>query len=79
MIPTKTSCPTSWTAEYSGYLMSAHYTEKKTMYECVDQAMESIPRRSEVLFYHVEVDCGFGLPCPPFIEQNELSCIVCTL
>ena len=83
MIPAKTSCPTSWTAEYSGYLMSERNTYKRTMYECVDQAMESLAGSSGstdgALFYHVEVECGTGLPCPPYIEQNELSCVVCTL
>ena len=83
MIPAKTSCPTSWTAEYTGYLMSAHYQHKRSMYECVDQSMESLAgsfaNTNGALFYHVEVDCGYGLPCPPYIEQNELSCVVCTL
>ena len=43
MIPAKTSCPSGWTREYYGYLMSEHVNDRRTMYECVDIAMESIP------------------------------------
>ena len=48
MIPAKNRCPSTWTLEYSGYLMSAykgissnrHY---RTMFECVDKNPDSIP------------------------------------
>ena len=46
VIPAKTQCPSNWTLEYSGYLMSAgrawsdHY---RTMYECVDKNPDSVP------------------------------------
>ena len=29
MIPARTSCPSSWTIEYKGYLMAGHYEHKK--------------------------------------------------
>ena len=35
MIPAKTTCPSGWTREYYGYLMSEYITERRTMYECV--------------------------------------------
>ena len=43
MIPAKTQCPSTWTLEYSGYLMSdgkwnGHH---RTMYECVDKNSDS--------------------------------------
>ncbi len=41
MIPARTECPTSWTMEYKGYLMTAHH--KRSTYECVDYNQESIP------------------------------------
>ena len=39
MIPTKTQCPSTWTLEYSGYLMSeGKWNDRsRTMYECVDK------------------------------------------
>ena len=44
MIPAKTQCPTSWTREYVGYLMSgAHNHALPTTYECVDKDPESVP------------------------------------
>ena len=83
MLPAKTACPPSWTAEYTGYLMSAHYEHQRSMYQCVDLGQESargtFANTNGALFYHVEVDCGFGLPCPPYVEQRELSCVVCTM
>ncbi len=83
MIPAKTTCPTSWTTEYTGYLMTEHYRHKRSMYECVDKSQESVPgtfaNTNGARFYHVEVDCGFGLQCPPYVEQKELTCVVCTI
>ena len=29
------------------------------------------------LFYHVEPCCG-SLPCPPYDQQKEFTCAVCT-
>ena len=84
MIPAKTTCPTSWTTEYIGYLMTEHYSHKRSMYECVDQSQESVPGSYQntnggALFYHVEVDCGYGLQCPPYVEEKELTCVVCSI
>ena len=82
MIPGKTTCPTTWTREYYGYLMSEYHTHKRSMYECVDRAMESLPGSSAntngALFYHVEAVCGVGLPCPQYNNVNEINCVVCT-
>ena len=81
MIPAKTSCPTSWTEEYDGYLMSTHINNYRTMFVCVDRAQESIPGTAAgtngALFYHTEADCTI-LPCPPYNNEQELNCVVCT-
>ena len=86
MIPAKTQCPSTWTLEYSGYLMSAykgisgniHY---RTMFECVDKNPDSIPGSASnvdgALFFHAEATCT-GMPCPPYDPQKELTCAVCT-
>ena len=83
MLPARMECPTSWTLEYSGYLMSTmqggnHY---RTMYECVDSNPDTIPGTSAntngAVFYHVEANCN-GLPCGPYDPQKELTCAVCT-
>ena len=50
MIPAKTQCPSSWTLEYSGYLMSAYRANDNhpTMYEYIDKQAESIPGSTAV-------------------------------
>ena len=82
MIPAKTLCPSTWTLEYSGYLMSnSKGNSHPTMYECVDKDPDSIPGTASdtngALFYHVEANCN-GMACPPYDPQKELTCAVCT-
>ena len=82
MIPAKTRCPSTWTLEYSGYLMSAYRDHSHpTMYECIDKSPDSVPGRNfntnGALFYHVEAHCS-GMACPPYDPQKELTCAVCT-
>ena len=81
MIPAKTWCPSTWTLEYSGYLMSAYLGHQRTMYECVDKNPDSVPGSAAntdgALFHHVEASCN-GMLCPPYDPQKELTCAVCT-
>ena len=86
MIPAKSRCPSTWTLEYSGYLMSAYrgYSSSlnyRTMFECVDKNAGSVPGSAAnsdgALFHHVEATCT-GMPCPPYDPQKELTCAVCT-
>ncbi|XP_035700195.1 uncharacterized protein LOC118432693 isoform X1 [Branchiostoma floridae] len=83
MIPARLSCPTGWSKEYSGYLMSsnhAHYSNKNFI--CVDGAPNlrqgSSANVNGALLYLVEAQCG-SLPCGPYISGYELTCVVCTL
>jgi len=84
MIPAQLSCPSSWTREYYGYLMTerSHFTHHRSTFECVEQSPQSVPcsigSRNEALFYHVEVKCGYGIPCPPYDAPKEITCVVCT-
>ncbi len=82
MLPARMECPSSWTLEYTGYLMSTHYVNHyRTMYECVDASPDKIPgsagNSNGAVFYHVEATCN-GLPCEPYDPQKELTCVVCT-
>ena len=81
MIPAKTSCPTSWTREYYGYLMSEYRGRRGSTIECIDEDQESLPGsgadRSGALLHHVEASCN-GMPCPPYDATKELTCVVCT-
>ena len=81
MIPAKTQCPSHWTLEYSGYLMSDYRGYTTTMYECVDKNPDTLPGSAAdtngTLFYHVEASCN-GMLCPPYDREKELTCAVCT-
>ena len=81
MIPAKTSCPTSWTEEYDGYLVSGFVNHYRTMFVCVDRAQESFPGTAAdtdgAQFWNAEADCT-NLPCPPYNNEQELNCVVCT-
>ena len=88
MIPAKYRCPSTWTREYYGYLMTEYKGHSgsirgRTMFECVDQDQESLPdshgNTDGVTFHHVEAVCDHGhLPCPPYDQNKELNCVVCT-
>ena len=83
MIPAKTSCPSSWIAEYAGYLMTAHYNQKSNQkYICVDEKANSVPNPDvkswyAPLLYHVTATCS-GIPCPPYTDKKYIACVVCT-
>ena len=81
LLPADYSCPTNWTREYYGYLMSDHVHHKRTNFVCVDEDMEVLPGSSRdthgALFYHVEANCN-GLPCKPYNNHQELNCVLCT-
>ena len=81
VVPARDDCPSGWTLEYKGYLMTEHYTHHRNTFECMDKDPESIPGSAAdtngALFYHVEATCN-GLPCPPYDPQKELTCAVCT-
>ena len=83
MIPAKTQCPTHWTLEYIGYLMTGYRNDNsRTMYECVDKDPESVPGSAgtsdpKSMMEVVEPTCN-GLLCPPYDAEKELTCAVCT-
>ena len=76
----------AWTEEYEGYLMterSDHSNHKHTMvYECVDKNGEAVPGEARntngALFSHVGAVCNVGLPCPPYVANRPITCVVCT-
>ncbi len=83
MIPAKASCPSSWTREYYGYIMTerTHASHHRTMFECVDRDQEVFPAShaatNGAFLNHVEASCN-GLPCDRYDPNKELNCVVCT-
>ena len=82
MYPSRITCPTGWTVEYKGYLMSEHRADYRTMFICVDDFMETIPGTSghESLshLFNVEASCNDVINCPPYNSEKELACVVCS-
>ena len=85
MIPAKTSCPSSWTREYYGYLMtSAVYNNDISMFVCFDRAASSYLKNDYSYLYtfrHTRSSCDIdygGLPCPPYNSTKIINCVVCT-
>ena len=81
IMPAKTVCPPSWTREYYGYLMTEQDGYYRSSYTCIDVNPEPIPGEGDntnpSLFYHTITDCN-GLLCPPYEDNCQLSCVVCT-
>ena len=82
MIPARNVCPTSWTLEYKGYLMTAHDNYRgRTQYICVDGAptvtLGTHADKIGASLRFVEGYCG-SLPCGPYVNGYELTCVVCT-
>jgi hypothetical protein len=83
MIPAKTQCPSSWTREYYGYLMTEreHASHRRSSFDCVDVTPDVVPggvaNTNGALFYHVVASCN-GLQCPPYQTNRVVSCAVCT-
>ena len=81
MIPAKTTCPSSLTREYYGYLMTDYDGHYRSSYTCLDVDPETIPGESSdtdpSVLYHTVTDCN-GLLCPPYEDNLQLSCVVCT-
>ena len=82
MIPGRNICPSDWTLEYKGYLMSAYHSHKgRTQFICVDANAESTTgshsSKNGASLYFAESHCG-SLPCPPYTTGKELTCAICT-
>ncbi len=82
MMPARNDCPSGWTEEYHGYLMTEFYNHKKQRdYICVDEDAEYVPgshaNKDGALLYPVQGHCG-SLPCLPYVNGRELTCAVCT-
>ncbi|KAL4236735.1 hypothetical protein ACF0H5_005119 [Mactra antiquata] len=83
MIPGRSHCYTGWHLEYSGYLMTAfHDHHGPHNHVCVDHHPEALHRGeandNQHILYVAVSKCG-SLPCPPYDENKELACVVCSL
>ena len=81
MIPAKRTCPAGWTFEYEGLLASQHNTQNGADYVCVSNDPETtsggLSNDPGGRLFVVEATDD-TLPCPPYVDGYELSCVVCT-
>ncbi|MCG8626952.1 MAG: hypothetical protein MJE68_33750 [Proteobacteria bacterium] len=85
MIPARFQCPSSWTREYYGYLMTEYDTvhHHRSLFNCIDVNPDTVPGEisdtNGALFYHVVASCpNSGLECDPYKSNQAISCAVCT-
>ena len=83
MLPGRYTCPSGWSTEYSGYIMTEHTGSNKGGRRdtiCVDQDAEAAATKGRALaamLYLMQVTC-IGLDCPPFNSSIPLTCAVCS-
>lgn len=81
VIPARNECYSGWTKEYSGYLMADSHIHNGHNHICMDGEPEFVlhgeSSDDEHVLYLVEGKCG-SLPCPPYVEGRELTCVVCS-
>ncbi|VDI51361.1 Hypothetical predicted protein [Mytilus galloprovincialis] len=75
MIPGKSRCYNGWKIEYSGNLMSGHYSHAgASRYLCVDGSPDVLESGSNhddaYLLYGVKAYCG-SLKCPPYHDDSR--------
>ena len=82
MIPGRVTCYPGWSLQYMGYLGAGQRHETATNYVCVDSNPESLPgsggNDDEAIVHNVEIQCG-ALPCPPYVNNRQLACVVCSI
>ncbi|XP_022303428.2 uncharacterized protein LOC111110998 [Crassostrea virginica] len=84
MIPAKTTCPSEWTMQYNGYLVSDYFNYKAFDYICLhndaEYMTEGARRHNDNghILYPVQAICG-SLPCPPYKDGQYITCVVCSL
>ena len=81
-IPARHTCPTGWTLEYNGYLMSEYTKRNRPRKDtiCADRIGESAETYAPYpsVNYLMNVHCDTGLTCPPYAADKPLTCAVCS-
>ncbi|XP_070185046.1 uncharacterized protein [Littorina saxatilis] len=81
MVPGTLSCPSGWTSQYTGHLVSQYTDYFATEYVCLDSSPEhginDESNENGLLFYYLITVCG-SLPCAPYINSRVVTCVVCS-
>ncbi|CAC5394920.1 unnamed protein product [Mytilus coruscus] len=81
MIPGRKSCFSGWRIEYYGVLASGAYHHAASSYICIDIQPEFIPGgrsdNNDNTLFTTGYKCG-SLPCPPYTDDLQVYCVVCS-
>ena len=74
MIPAKVTCPSGWSSEYVGRLMTSSAHSSNGQFYCIDETYAKSKIDDERAFTQVKVDCNGSLAedC-----DSTLKCVVC--
>lgn len=79
MVPGSTLCPSGWTQQYWGYLVSTHYTQTTSEWVCLNNTpilFGSTANSNGDLWYPTEAElCALRAP---YVQNREITCSVCT-
>ena len=83
VIPARKDCYGDWVKEYNGYLYAGHHTHAAASeYICMDEAPDVHSKSSTVtgkkLLQPVMVKCNGAIPCPPYVNGGDATCVVCS-
>ena len=81
MVPGRNICYAGWTLEYKGYLVAGYDGTPKSDYICLDDRPDSEfggqSNQDGTILNFVQAKCG-SLKCPPYVDNRELTCAVCS-
>ena len=82
MIPGRNLCDDGWQTEYTGNLAAEQYDHYRVDFVCLDDKPEpsqdsSPDNNNGVLVFVAQAKCG-ALKCPPYENEKDLVCAVCT-
>ncbi|CAG2241029.1 unnamed protein product [Mytilus edulis] len=81
MIPGRKSCYAGWKEEYNGILAASAKSHTPSPYICVDINPTYVKggkrNNDEHLLYVTAMKCG-SLPCPPYKDNVQVNCVVCS-
>ena len=73
MIPAKVTCPSGWSSEYVGRLMTGSAHSSNGQFYCIDETYAKSKIGDESAFTQVKVDCNGSLA----EDCSTLKCVVC--
>jgi hypothetical protein len=81
MIPGTVACPSGWIQQYWGYIMGNHYTQVKSEFVCVYNAPTangSNTNSGGTYWYPTETELGSLAAASGYVQDREVTCVVCT-